>query len=269
MAQETNSPTSIHIGSITWTLWVISTILARPYLPTCHWSLRSMPRSPRLLGWCLNWRRGCGPTTTWWTTLRCKFTEPVSSASCCIQARRGPPTLPRKGSWTDSTSAAFSASSASTGRNVFPTLKYFSGQGYPPSFPCWLSADCGGLAMCTVWMTSASPKTFSMANSPKVPDLKVVPPSATKTHASVTWEMWTSTSTHGKASRKTAEHGSLLFEAGFRGPRPTTWSSWCRKEPSQRKVLLARLPLGLCALPAPETATLALVYTATPESATL
>ncbi len=36
-------------------------------------------------------------------------------------------------------------------------------------------------------------------------------------HASVTWEMQTSTSTHGKASQKTAEPGSLLSEAGSHG----------------------------------------------------
>ena len=53
------------------------------------------------------------------------------------------------------------------------------------------------------------------------------------------------------------------------GVEGAAWSSWCRKEPSERRVLLARLPLGLCALPASETDTPALAYTATPESAIL
>ncbi len=44
-----------------------------------------------------------------------------------------------------------------------------------------------------------------LANSTS--QLKGILPSATKTHAIVTWEMWKSTSMHGKASRKTTELG--------------------------------------------------------------
>ncbi len=44
--------------------------------------------------------------------------------------------------------ASYAPTSASAGKNVFPTLKYSSGHGYPPSLPCCLSATCGGLAMC-------------------------------------------------------------------------------------------------------------------------
>ncbi len=152
-----SSPPSVHIGDYNLNRVSHFQYLGSTYLPTSHWNLRSTPWSPKLLGWCLNWRRGCRPTTTWGTTLRCRFTEPVSSAPCCIQVRRGPPTLPRKRGWTASTSAAFGASSASAGRYVFPTLKYSSGYGYPPSLPCWLSAACGGLAMCAVWMIATSP----------------------------------------------------------------------------------------------------------------
>ena len=54
-----------------------------------------------------------------------------------------------------------------------------------------------------------------------------------------------------------------------RGWGRITWSSQCRKkEPSERRVLLARLPLGSHVLPAPDTVTPALGYTTTPESAT-
>ncbi len=131
-------------------------------------------------------------------------------------------------------------------------------------------SNCGGLAMCVVWMMAESPKTCSTESSAMVPELEVDPPPSTKTHASVTWEMRKSTSINaweGLAVDRRAWKSAV--RRGVGGPRPTAWSSCCRKEPGERRVLLARLPLGLCALTAPETATPALAYTATPESATL